>query len=151
MDINVRLASTILLAILLPLGSAFAHNPLNHPEWCERNGRLVIVDELNWRAEDLIGRNSETCTPEKSGSRTCGQFDDDWIRGNMKALNHCRTFERRYSESNDPDHGTVIFVPSGPESFLDERNHHRNYKLSDGLSGSCVRCDPNSRPIPLRR
>jgi len=151
MDTNLRSASTFLLAILLPLGSAFAHNPLNHPEWCDSNGRLVIVDEINWRGEDLIGREGETCAPEQSGSRTCGQFDDDWIRGNMKALNHCRKFEQRHVESNDPDHGSVIFIPSGPESFIDERNHHRNYKLSSGLVGSCVRCDPNLRSTPHRR
>lgn len=148
------------IAALLSAGlvaSTWAHSPLDHPDWCTENGRLVVVDEVDWDGETLArmvqretGRSS--CTASKSGgigTRTCGQFDDDWGAVNAIAINHCGSFAVGFVGATHPDHGTVVHITTGPEAFNDEQRHHERYRATMGLRTMCVRCEPAKRE-PLR-
>lgn len=131
-------------------GSAHAHNPLSHPEWCETGGRLVIVAEIDWNQTQLL--EQEPICDAGGQTKSCGsQFDDDWTRGQRTAHHFCEQFAVRFANSRNPDHGTVVFIPSGPTSFLDRDGHHANYALSQGVVGSCVRCEPLPLALPKRR
>lgn len=129
--------------------SASAHNPLDHPDWCTQ-GRLVVVDEFEWDGESLARivneeRKADRCTDTKSrrsGTRTCGQFDDDWGVVNSRAAHHCDRFAVRFVDAGHRDHGTVIHIAEGPAAFNDERRHHERYSAKMGLRAMCIRCEP---------
>lgn len=148
---NIRFVLSFCAATLLVAsGSVMAHNPLAHPDWCEGDSRLVIVDDLDWSESDLRAR-AEQCPGDSGGGRTCGgQFDDDWARASKQAGAHCQQYEVRFADSTDPDHGSVVFIASGPAEYV-HRDHHRLFEKSLGLSGSCVRCEPLPEVIPPRR
>ncbi|MEE4304898.1 MAG: hypothetical protein V2J19_12195 [Wenzhouxiangella sp.] len=129
-----------------------AHNPLEHPDWCTENGRLVVVEEFAWDGETLARivrkereSGGDSCSSSQSagsGTRTCGQFDDDWGIVNSRATGHCDGFVVRFEGATHPDHGTVIHIAEGPEAFNDEERHHDRYRARMGLRAMCVRCEP---------
>lgn len=131
-------------------GSVMAHNPLDHPDWCTENSRLVIVDEFEWDGRDLVEEtrsrgDDDTCQASASrgvGTRTCGQFDDDWGVANGLAANHCADFRVHFVGATHPDHGTVVHIAEGPEAFVHEDDHHERYRARMGLRAHCVRCEP---------
>lgn len=142
-------AAAVLSASLA--ASVSAHNPLEHPDWCTENGRLVVVDEFAWEGEVLsrIVRKErdggDSCPSAASGgraTRTCGQFDDDWGVVNARAAGHCDRFAVRFVGATHPDHGTVIPIAEGPEAYKDEERHHERYRARMGLRAMCVRCEP---------
>ncbi|RFF31544.1 hypothetical protein [Wenzhouxiangella sediminis] len=131
---------------------ALAHNPLDHPDWCTENARLVVVDEFEWDGEMLAQEvreaskgSDDTCSSPQSGDtgmKTCGQFDDDWGAVNAMAIHHCDGYAVRFVDATHPDHGTVIHIAEGPEAFNDEEGHHDRYRARMGLRAMCVRCEP---------
>lgn len=142
------LSVTALLSAGLAV-SAAAHNPLDHPEWCSE-GRLLVVDEFEWEGESLARiveekRQGDTCAGPKSrhsGTRTCGQFDDDWGAVNSRAANHCGRFAVRFVDATHRDHGTVVHIAEAPSEFNDDQRHHERYRASMGLRAMCIRCEP---------
>lgn len=130
--------------------SISAHNPLDHPDWCTENGRLVVVDEFEWDGDELAeivegATEADFCAAgnqDDSDSRTCGQFDDDWRFVDHTAASHCDRFSVGFVGATHPDHGTVIHIAEGPEAFNDQEAHHRRYGARMGLRGICVRCEP---------
>jgi hypothetical protein len=146
-----RLTSAVALLTAGLAASASAHNPLEHPDWCTENGRLVVVDEFAWDGEMLArivrkeregGDSCSSSQSDGSGTRTCGQFDDDWGIVSSRAAGHCDAFAVRFVGATHPDHGTVIHIAEGPEAFNDEERHHDRYRAPMGLRAMCVRCEP---------
>ncbi|MCC5866688.1 MAG: hypothetical protein JJU31_16320 [Wenzhouxiangella sp.] len=151
------------LAVLLLATDAVAHNPLEHPDWCSDGARLVVVDEFAWTGEELRirGREADEAVLDQrekgdscpaggdsslpAGSRICGQFDDDWLQAFRLASSHCKQFAVSYPNAGNQDYGTVVMIATAPEEFLDDDHHHELYDLALGLSGACVRCEPERR------
>lgn len=151
------------LTVSLLATAAVAHNPLEHPDWCGDGARLVVVDEFAWTGDELRDRGrvadeavldqrekGDSCpagddSSLPAGSRICGQFDDDWLQAFRLASSHCQQFAVSYPHSVNRDYGTVVMIATAPEEFLDADHHHELYDLAFGLSGACVRCDPERR------
>lgn len=145
-----RMTIAALLIWAVSVNSVLAHNPLDHPDWCTENGRLVVVDEFEWDGESLARlvreeRSGDSCaTRNSSGSetKTCGQFDDDWGIVDARASGHCDGYAVRFVGATHRDHGTVVHIAEGPEAFDDEKRHHERYRAEMGLRAICIRCEP---------
>lgn len=146
-----RMMTTVVVLLAAGLVTPlWAHNPLDHPDWCTENGRLVVVDEFSWDGEALAAfvrkeQEDGSCSTRESrdqGTKTCGQFDDDWGIVNARAAGHCGDFAVRFEGATHRDHGTVIHIAEGPEAFNDEGKHHERYRATMGLGAMCVRCEP---------
>lgn len=144
-----KIISALCLAFAALLASdARAHSELPSQDWCA-HGRPVPVGTFELFAEGLVIDRDEgsTCAnssgDDKTPTKECGQFDDDYDRSNRKALRICNGHRRPASG----DIGSVIAVVQWPETYLHE-DHHRLYKSEHGLRGLCVRCE-RLRPQPL--
>lgn len=134
------------MAAVLVAGTCLAHSELPSPEWCA-DGRPIVVTSFQ-----LLPSLQETPAPLRNeqcgtggGSRECGQFDDDYSDAMKSAQQMCRLHARQRPVG---DIGSMIFIADAPASFLHE-DHHRLYSVSQGLSGTCVRCDAVSTKVPV--
>lgn len=137
-----------LLAVLLMLAStcAAAHGGLPSAEWCE-GGRITVVSEFVFTSEGL--RPGNECPAGARSTRDCGQFDDDYGRARSAANDHCGQFAYDAAPSKIADLGSAIPLVESPSSYLDDQ-HHQTYSITQGLSGTCLRCDLPMRPILQR-
>ncbi|MBX3725532.1 MAG: hypothetical protein KF823_06400 [Xanthomonadales bacterium] len=145
-----RFLPLVALAFALPAASACAHNELPHPEWCA-SGRIVVVAGFNLTPE-LLREVRDRCRPDpdQGGAppRHCDQFDDDYDVGRRTALSMCTVHQA------DPlgpgDIGSVIHLVEHPPTYNDDA-HHQLYRVEQGLSGLCLRCEAAPRPFPPDR
>src|SRR5690606_22557893 len=121
------------LAVLLFAASPVrAHGGLPSADWCD-GGQLVEVASFQIAPEGLLG----SCA--RPGSRTCGQFDDDYGTALAVAQQHCGQYASAATMPSQPDHGSTSPLMSGPDAFLSPE-HHALYEVGLGVEGICLRC-----------
>lgn len=145
---NLKLSFGLILSAAC--ASAIAHSELPTDTWCA-NGRPVPVADFAIYPETLIdARRGEQgqCTAGKGLAKECGQFDDDYGTSRRLAMHVCSAYAAR--QAGPGDVGSTIYVARQPASFLDAE-HHRIYRVEQGLSGICVRCESRTpAPVPER-
>jgi hypothetical protein len=139
--------SLILAGILVLISAPTpAHNELPSHNWCV-NGEVVAVANFEFFPRLLMQQRDElryALAAEISRDpslRDCGAFDDDYDVGRSSAVAHCSQFAT--SDGSQGDIGTVLPLVSSPQTYL-HKDHHDIYSLTQGLSGTCVRCEPRS-------
>ncbi len=117
---------------------------LTQNEINEVNGHSVQVDYIKNRSNELVAiprDPAQSC--EKSGSRTCGQFDH-FSQARSAAVSTCYELGIQQKTSY-PSQLVPLYL--GPSSFVDSdkasADHHLNYHLLHGLSFSCGYLEPN--------
>jgi hypothetical protein len=136
---------SLILAGSLILASAptTAHNELPTQNWCIE-GEVVAVAEFEFFPRLLMQQRDElrsaltAAINEDPSLRDCGVFDDDYDIGRTSAVAHCSQYAT--SDGSGSDIGTVLPLVSTPQTYL-SKDHHDVYSLTQGLSGTCVRCE----------
>lgn len=138
---------SLILAGILILASAptTAHNELPTQNWCIE-GEVVAVAEFEFFPRLLMQQRDElrsaltAAINDDPSLRDCGVFDDDYDIGRTSAVAHCSQYATGDGSS---DIGTVLPLVSTPQTYL-SREHHDVYSLTQGLAGTCVRCEARS-------
>lgn len=136
--------------MMLVSGACLAHGELPNAEWCE-GGTIRVVATVHLSGAALLDPRNR-CAPAGPGAtssarrKECGQFDDDYSIGSGVAALQCGVHAWPVTDS---DVGTVLFIPEGPASYLAD-DHHARFHASEGLWGSCVRCESIPRIRPPR-
>lgn len=134
-----RLALVCCALCLTLLGRpASAHSELPSAEWCEA-GKPVEVASFRLEAAAIRSQSEDVCGSGAGGSKTCGQFDDDYSRTMHAARRFCAQFARAEAERQG-DLGSTSPLISGPRVFLSNQ-HHQQFRLQQGVEGLCLRCE----------
>lgn len=146
---TIRRGLLMAVAGLLTATAVHAHSELPDAEWCSRGVPTPVAEFEIAPATLLAEREREQqCSSGKSMPKTCGQFDDDYGTSRRSALRVCEAFAA--PRTGPGDLGRVIAVVESPASYLDP-DHHALYRVEEGLSGVCVRCEAPRRPAAATR
>ncbi|SDD76109.1 hypothetical protein [Aquimonas voraii] len=136
---RVILQSMFRVAVLLCPLAAGAHDTLPE-DWCQ-DGHLppAVAREFNFDEDELMARirafeetHDHSRKPPQPGlfDSRCG-IVDMWSWADLIAAGYC-------AETSEEANAMPIILD--PPSFLDTE-HHREYRLSEGLRGACVVCE----------
>lgn len=139
---------SLILAGSLILASAptTAHNELPTQTWCV-DGEVVAVAEFEFFPRLLMQQRDELRSAladvinQDPSMKDCGVFDDDYDIGRSSAVAHCSQYAT--GDGRKSDFGTVLPLVSTPQTYL-SKDHHETYSLTQGLAGTCVRCEARS-------
>lgn len=136
---------SIACSLVLVSGTCMAHGELPTAGWCE-GGRMTVVSTVNLSGPALRDQFERCPAPgQLPRPKECGQFDDDYAFARGVAASQCAVHAWPHPVG---DVGTVLFIPEGPASYLDDE-HHLQFRNVHGVWGSCVRCDSRPRVAPL--
>lgn len=130
-SIRSLLFAAVVAIFLFTSSTARAHQPVTEG-WCE-SGTPKVIDMFNFDKEELA-----------SLIQSCGIVDidkdiqDHWHEANYAGQYYCETLVPGTPFANF----RVTSVITGPKSFV-EKAHHSTYRISEGLSGSCLVCIPS--------
>lgn len=115
-----------------------ANYHLTQSEILAINGHGTHIDYIKDRSAKLIAiPRDPKLSCEKSGSKTCGQFDH-FSQARTAAITTC--YELGVQQAN-VHNGQLVPLYIGPSTFVDSdtasADHHLNYNLLDGLSFNC--------------
>lgn len=145
-------------SLALIAGAGQAHQEPIDSEWCE-GGRIVLLGKFSLQGNQLerfgryVEENGECPSIAGIGTRTCGQFDDEYGLTRTAADHLCGQFKYR---RNRGDAGSVKPIFYEPASFRDQDpNHHELYRLEQGVVFACGLCkmprEDRAKQVEIRR
>ncbi len=145
------LRTTLLMLTFATAMPAFGHDVVSKlsPQWCMDPKTVpVVVSKFTYTEGQLITMSTQNAsgasTQRQYGQQqqtddngTCGIVDDPWFKATNIALDTCEAV------SKGPQAQAMPMIDN--TSRYNVEDHHEAYRFSQGLSGVCVVCVPESQ------